>query len=71
MRARTALEAKGVTFVVEMLDSGVCHQAFFSDPDGNPLDPAPPLRARRLNRVRRLSADQARKARSSSASAAA
>jgi catechol 2,3-dioxygenase-like lactoylglutathione lyase family enzyme len=35
--ARTLLEAKGVTFQVEFLDSGVCHQAIFSDPDGNPL----------------------------------
>jgi len=35
--ARTALEAKGVTFLVEKLDSGVCHQAIFTDPDGNPL----------------------------------
>jgi len=35
--ARTLLEGKGVTFHVEMLDSGVCHQAIFSDPDGNPL----------------------------------
>ena len=35
--ARTALEAKDVTFVVAVMDSGVCHQAFFSDPDGNPL----------------------------------
>ncbi len=35
--ARTQLEAKGVTFGVEMMDSGVCHQAVFSDPDGNPL----------------------------------
>jgi predicted enzyme related to lactoylglutathione lyase len=35
--ARTSLEAKGVTFHVEMIDSGVCHQAIFSDPDGNPL----------------------------------
>jgi hypothetical protein len=26
-----------VTFLVEMIDSGVCHQAIFSDPDGNPL----------------------------------
>ncbi len=34
---RTQLEGKGVTFQVEMLDSGVCHQAIFSDPDGNPL----------------------------------
>ncbi len=21
----------------DILDSGVCHQAFFADPDGNPL----------------------------------
>ncbi|MBA2516840.1 MAG: VOC family protein [Solirubrobacterales bacterium] len=35
--ARTLLEAKGVTFLVEMMDSGVCHQAIFTDPDGNPL----------------------------------
>lgn len=34
---RAELEAKGVTFLVGMLDSGVCHQAIFSDPDGNPL----------------------------------
>lgn len=35
--ARTALESKGVEFRGEILDSGVCHQAFFADPDGNPL----------------------------------
>lgn len=35
--ARNSLEAKGVTFHVAMMDSGVCHQAIFSDPDGNPL----------------------------------
>lgn len=35
--ARTALEAQGVTFLADMLDSGTCHQAIFSDPDGNPL----------------------------------
>jgi predicted enzyme related to lactoylglutathione lyase len=35
--ARGALEARGVTFHVDMIDSGVCHQAIFSDPDGNPL----------------------------------
>ena len=34
---RTRLEAKGVTFQIEMIDSGVCHQAIFADPDGNPL----------------------------------
>ena len=35
--ARTALEAQGVTFRGDSFDSGVCHQAFFNDPDGNPL----------------------------------
>jgi predicted enzyme related to lactoylglutathione lyase len=34
---REELKAKGVAFAVEMIDSGVCHQAIFSDPDGNPL----------------------------------
>ena len=35
--ARDALSAKGVEFVMPWLDSGVCHQAIFLDPDGNPL----------------------------------
>jgi catechol 2,3-dioxygenase-like lactoylglutathione lyase family enzyme len=35
--ARTELESKGVAFQGETLDSGVCHMAFFSDPDGNVL----------------------------------
>jgi predicted enzyme related to lactoylglutathione lyase len=36
--ARATLEAQGVEFHGgETLDSGVCHMAFFSDPDGNPL----------------------------------
>lgn len=35
--ARTELEAKGVEFAGETLDSGVCHMAFFTDPDGNDL----------------------------------
>lgn len=35
--ARAALEEKGVAFHGETLDSGVCHMAFFSDPDGNVL----------------------------------
>lgn len=35
--ARKDLEAKGVAFHGDGIDSGVCHQAFFSDPDGNPL----------------------------------
>jgi catechol 2,3-dioxygenase-like lactoylglutathione lyase family enzyme len=34
--ARAELEAKGVRFVTQF-DSGVCHQAIFTDPDGNPL----------------------------------
>ena len=36
--ARTELESRGVTFHGETIDSGVCHQAFFVDPDGNALD---------------------------------
>jgi catechol 2,3-dioxygenase-like lactoylglutathione lyase family enzyme len=35
--ARRALEAKGVDFHGEVLDTGVCHMAFFADPDGNAL----------------------------------
>ena len=35
--ARTALEAKGVEFQGETIDTGVCHMAFFRDPDGNSL----------------------------------
>jgi catechol 2,3-dioxygenase-like lactoylglutathione lyase family enzyme len=35
--ARTELEQKGVRFDGETLDSGVCHMAFFRDPDGNAL----------------------------------
>lgn len=35
--ARAALEAKGVSFFGDTLDTGVCHMAFFSDPDGNDL----------------------------------
>ncbi len=34
--ARAELEAKGVQFVGTR-DSGVCHMAFFEDPDGNSL----------------------------------
>jgi catechol 2,3-dioxygenase-like lactoylglutathione lyase family enzyme len=33
--ARAELEAKGVEFAGETLDTGVCHMAFFRDPDGN------------------------------------
>ena len=35
--ARAALEAKGIEFFGETLDTGVCHMAFFRDPDGNDL----------------------------------
>jgi catechol 2,3-dioxygenase-like lactoylglutathione lyase family enzyme len=35
--ARGELEAKGVEFVGETFDSGVCHMATFVDPDGNQL----------------------------------
>jgi catechol 2,3-dioxygenase-like lactoylglutathione lyase family enzyme len=34
---REELEAKGVEFVADTIDSGVCHMAFFKDPDGNAL----------------------------------
>lgn len=34
---RTQLEGSGVTFFGETVDTGVCHMAFFADPDGNPL----------------------------------
>jgi predicted enzyme related to lactoylglutathione lyase len=35
--ARAELEGKGVGFSAETMDTGVCHMAFFSDPDGNAL----------------------------------
>ena len=35
--ARSALETKGVEFHGDIFDTGVCHMAFFSDPDGNAL----------------------------------
>jgi predicted enzyme related to lactoylglutathione lyase len=35
--ARERLIAAGVRFHTEPFDSGVCHQAIFSDPAGNPL----------------------------------
>jgi predicted enzyme related to lactoylglutathione lyase len=36
--ARAELESKGVKFNGDTIDSGVCHQAIFEDPDGNMLD---------------------------------
>jgi catechol 2,3-dioxygenase-like lactoylglutathione lyase family enzyme len=36
--ARAELEDQGIAFrPADTMDSGVCHQAFFADPDGNPL----------------------------------
>jgi catechol 2,3-dioxygenase-like lactoylglutathione lyase family enzyme len=35
--ARAELEEKGIEFLGETLDTGVCHMAFFRDPDGNDL----------------------------------
>ena len=35
--ARAELEANGVHFAGETFDTGVCHMAFFTDPDGNDL----------------------------------
>jgi catechol 2,3-dioxygenase-like lactoylglutathione lyase family enzyme len=34
---RAQLEGAGVTFFGPTVDTGVCHMAFFTDPDGNPL----------------------------------
>jgi catechol 2,3-dioxygenase-like lactoylglutathione lyase family enzyme len=34
---RARLEAQDVRFVGETMDTGVCHQAIFEDPDGNHL----------------------------------
>ncbi len=36
-QARGELESRGVEFRGETFDTGVCHMAFFSDPDGNEL----------------------------------
>jgi predicted enzyme related to lactoylglutathione lyase len=36
--ARAHLEAQGVSFLGDTIDSGVCHQALFRDPAGNTLD---------------------------------
>jgi predicted enzyme related to lactoylglutathione lyase len=35
--ARAELESRGVTFGADTMDTGVCHMAFFTDPDGNTL----------------------------------
>jgi predicted enzyme related to lactoylglutathione lyase len=36
-QARASLEARGVIFQGDTFDTGVCHMAFFSDPDDNQL----------------------------------
>jgi catechol 2,3-dioxygenase-like lactoylglutathione lyase family enzyme len=35
--AREELEQQGVEFQGDIVDSGVCHMAYFADPDGNAL----------------------------------
>jgi catechol 2,3-dioxygenase-like lactoylglutathione lyase family enzyme len=35
--ARSALEARGVKFLQDTMDTGVCHMALFEDADGNTL----------------------------------
>jgi predicted enzyme related to lactoylglutathione lyase len=35
--SRAKLEGRGVSFRGETFDTGVCHMAFFADPDGNEL----------------------------------
>jgi catechol 2,3-dioxygenase-like lactoylglutathione lyase family enzyme len=36
--ARAELESRGVEFKSDVIDSGVCKQIFFEDPDGNTLE---------------------------------
>jgi catechol 2,3-dioxygenase-like lactoylglutathione lyase family enzyme len=35
--SRAEYESRGVEFMGDTLDTGVCHMAFFADPDGNAL----------------------------------
>jgi predicted enzyme related to lactoylglutathione lyase len=35
--ARATLTERGVAFIGDTFDTGVCHMAFFADPDGNAL----------------------------------
>jgi predicted enzyme related to lactoylglutathione lyase len=35
--ARAELESRGISFIGDTIDSGVCHMAIFEDPDGNVL----------------------------------
>jgi predicted enzyme related to lactoylglutathione lyase len=34
---RAELESRGISFMGDTIDSGVCHMAIFADPDGNTL----------------------------------
>ena len=45
---RAALEAKGVQFLGDTFDTGVCHMAIFADPGRQPAHAAPPVRAVRV-----------------------
>jgi predicted enzyme related to lactoylglutathione lyase len=36
-KTRATLEERGVAFMGDIFDTGVCHMAFFADPDGNAL----------------------------------
>jgi predicted enzyme related to lactoylglutathione lyase len=36
-QVRSTLEARGVSFAGDTLDTSVCHMAFFTDPQGNAL----------------------------------
>ncbi len=35
--AKSTLEERGVEFQSDVIDSGVCKQIYFADPDGNPI----------------------------------
>jgi catechol 2,3-dioxygenase-like lactoylglutathione lyase family enzyme len=35
--AKAELESRGIEFEGDVIDSGVCYQTFFADPDGNAL----------------------------------
>ena len=35
--AKAALDERGVEFDTDVIDSGVCKQVYFRDPDGNPI----------------------------------
>ncbi len=36
-QTRKELESRGIEFQGDIFDTGVCHMAFFNDPDGNSL----------------------------------